>query len=524
MAALLASATTATLQAQETPAAMSQEAAAEGRGRIVLALPFDNRGGQPSLDWIREAAAEILGRTLRAAGFAPMTRTDRLYALDHLGLPAGFQPSRASELKLAQTLDADAIVVGSFSSQGTQFSAEARVVDVPRLEMSAPVKVQGEMRDLVPLFCSLSWKLTRALDPKYSVAEETFVAVGRGVRLDAFEQYVRGITETDHAEKLKHLQKAVELSATLSPAWMALGREEFGSGQYDEAAAAFGKVVHGDPDELEAGFYRGLSLIYSGRYKEAESAFAEVARVLPLGEVLNNQAVAISRQGRDASAQFIAAETADPNAADYHFNLAVTLQRRGNTSGALNELHQCLKLRPNDAEAQSLEKQWSGGSSATSADPLERIVRTFDAAAFKQAAVLLDQLEAQRLEALKPAERAEKLSVQAAGYLDRGLLLEAERLYLAAVAADPGVATGHAGLADVRERTGDTAAARKEAQRALSIRPSSQAYLVLGRIDLGENHPDLAAKDVAAATALDPASEAAHELSRQIALRMGKNQ
>jgi hypothetical protein len=32
---------------------MSQEAASEGRGRIVLALPFDNRSGQPNLDWIR---------------------------------------------------------------------------------------------------------------------------------------------------------------------------------------------------------------------------------------------------------------------------------------------------------------------------------------------------------------------------------------------------------------------------------------------------------------------------------------
>ena len=43
-----------------------------------------------------------------------MSRADRMYALDHLGLPQGFQPSRASSLKLAQTLDADSIVVGSF--------------------------------------------------------------------------------------------------------------------------------------------------------------------------------------------------------------------------------------------------------------------------------------------------------------------------------------------------------------------------------------------------------------------------
>ena len=62
---------------------------AGGSGRILLVLPFDNRTGQPSLEWIREAAPEILGSRFASAGFAPMSRADRLYALDHLGLAAG---------------------------------------------------------------------------------------------------------------------------------------------------------------------------------------------------------------------------------------------------------------------------------------------------------------------------------------------------------------------------------------------------------------------------------------------------
>ena len=94
-------------------------------------LPFDNRTGQPSLDWIREAAPEVLSSRFTSAGFAPMNRTQRLYALDHLGLPQGFQPSRASSLKLAQTLDADSIVVGNYITDGSTIIAEARVVSVP---------------------------------------------------------------------------------------------------------------------------------------------------------------------------------------------------------------------------------------------------------------------------------------------------------------------------------------------------------------------------------------------------------
>jgi len=45
--------------------------AAGEHGRILLVLPFDNRTGQPSLEWIREASAEILSRRLASAGFAP---------------------------------------------------------------------------------------------------------------------------------------------------------------------------------------------------------------------------------------------------------------------------------------------------------------------------------------------------------------------------------------------------------------------------------------------------------------------
>jgi nucleotide-binding universal stress UspA family protein len=86
---------------------------------VLLVLPFDNRTGQPNLEWLREAAAEILSTRFASAGFQPTSRADRMYALDHLGLPQGFQPSRASALKLAQTLDADSIVVGSYTTDGT---------------------------------------------------------------------------------------------------------------------------------------------------------------------------------------------------------------------------------------------------------------------------------------------------------------------------------------------------------------------------------------------------------------------
>jgi len=142
--------------------------------------------------------------------------------------------------------------------------------------------------------------------------------------------------------------------------------------------------------------------------------------------------------------------------------------------------------------------------------------------AFRQAALMLDQMDASRLAALTPKQQAQNLSGQAKGYLDRGLLLEAERLYQAAVAADRKSAEAHAGLAQVRERAGDAEAAIKEAHISLGFRPSADAYLVLGRLELASNRMDLANKDAAEALKLDPTSSPARELLRQILDRTGQ--
>jgi Tfp pilus assembly protein PilF len=152
-------------------------------------------------------------------------------------------------------------------------------------------------------------------------------------------------------------------------------------------------------------------------------------------------------------------------------------------------------------------------------DPLERIERGFDAQAFHQAALMLEQIQASRLAALGPLERSQKLCAQAHDYLDRGLLLQAERLYLSALAADPKAAAAHAGLAQIRERTGDAKAARKEAVTSLELMPSIDAYLVMVRLDLAANHLYEARQNLAAALEIDPKNMPALELKRQIEAR-----
>lgn len=537
--------------------------ASVGQGRILLVLPFDNQTsptatlnaptpppGQSSssdsakldsanLDWIREAAPEVLNSRFSSAGFFPLTREDRLYALDHLGLPETFQPSRATALRIAETLDANYILIGSYHVDGSTLTLKSRIVDVGKLRLGDEITESGPLAQLIPLLNSLAWQMTRKLDPNFGVAEETFRAAGSKIRLDAFEQYIRGMTEQGAEERLRHLKKATELNPDFTEAWLATGKLQFAKQQYEQAAVSFSKVTKNDPSALEAGFYQGLSLIFSGNYPRAEEAFAAVARVLPLPEVVNNEAVAISRRGHDGIALFRQAEAADPTDSDYLFNLAVSLHRHGDNAEALTELAQSLKLRPNDSEAKALEERWknqpakvqANGAAASPSnsgfanpgpdpEPLERIKRTYNGAAFRQASLVLDQVEAVRLAALPGPQRAAKLSNSAREKLDRGLLLEAERGYQAALAADDHSAQAHAGLAEVRERAGDTDAARKEAQASLDRQPNLEAYLVLARLDLAANHLAEAQKEADEAVRLDGASRAARDLRKAIDARM----
>lgn len=501
------------------PAATPAESAPSGH--LILVLPFENRSPQPNnVDWISESMPEAMNRRLESAGFLPIGREDRLYALDRLGLPPNFRPSRASTIRLAQNLDADSVVIGWYSSDGSRITISARILDIPGLKLGAPLQTQVELPRLLDGINGLAWQLVRQIEPGYPVAEQTFVAADAKLPLSAFENYIRGLVEETAAERIKHLKEAVQLDPGYDRAWLALGRAYFRGQEYESASAAFGKIPKSDPAALSAAFYRGLASFYTGNYVQAEESFAFVATQLPLSEVLNNEGVAASRRNRDGAALFQQAAGADPKDADYRFNLALALRRRNDIPGATREVGEVLKLRPSDAEAQallgSLEAPGSAAvgnaplpAGADAAGPLERIKRNYNEAAFRQAAYEIEQMQAMKLESLPAEARSTAYAAAGARYLNGGLLLEAERQFQEALRADPSSAAAHAGLAEIRERSGDSDGARQQADQSLQDAPNAGAHVVLARLDMQAGQLSSAAGEVAQALALDPKNAAA---------------
>lgn len=504
----------------------------DAAGRVVLVLPFDNSTGQANLAWIGDSFPDTLNQRLNSAGFLTISRDDRQFALDHLGLPVDFRPTRATTIRIAQTLDANFIVVGNYTVNNGHIAVQAQVLDVNKLKMSQPLADSSELPRLFDVENAIAWKIARQIDPHFNVAQQTFLSASAGVPLSAFENYIRGIGATTPTERIKRLQTAVQDAPNYPAALLALGKAQYAERDYDHAAATLAKVPRSDRRALEASFYLGLARFNSAKYAEAESAFAFVASRLPLPEVVNNQAVASSRQGHNAVPLFQRAVAADPNDADYHYNLAVSLLRQGDFAGAQREADQTLKLKPSDPEAPQLKTLISAGrtiapptktatapTDTSGFDPLERVRRTYSEASFRQAAFQLDQMRAVRMATLPKAEQAAQYSQQGRDYLAQGLIPEAEQEFQAAITADTHSAEAHAGLAQVREQSGNPADARAEAQASIILHPNAAAYLVLARIELQANQTAASASDVSNALKLEPKNTAAQGMRQALQAR-----
>ena len=504
-----------------SPAAIAQAADNAG-GRVVLVLPFDNHSGITSLNWIGDSLPDTLNKRLTSAGFLTISHDDRQFAYDHLGLPADFRPTRATTIRIADQLDANYVILGSYTvvpaagggaggAAKNRIVIQAKVLSMDSLRLSGVIEDSAELIRLFDVENAIAWKVAGAMDPHFSVSEQTFLAAPGAVPLPAFEDYIRGINSTGD-ERLKRLKNAVSQVPNYPAALLELGKEQYAQRDFDGAAATLGKVPKTDRLALEANFYLGLAEFNSANYAGAQAAFSFVASRLPLPEVVNNEAVAVSRQGKDSVDLFRKASDADPSDEDYHYNLAVAMFRRGDTVGATREAEAALKLKATDNEAiellAQLRKVPAGTKLKADAEggfsPLERIRRNYSETGFRQAAFQLDQVRAIRMAMLPADERAVEYTQLGREYLSQGLLPEAETQFQDALQASPNSADAHAGMAQLREASGDAAGARDEAKTSLIMKPNVAALLVLARLDLADKQLAASAQDLSQALRIDP--------------------
>ena len=496
---------------------------AQTGSQTVLILPFENNSKAPGLEWISESFPEVLGERIGSADLYIIARDDRNAAFDRMGVPVGAHLSRATLYRISEQMDADYVVLGSYNYDGQVFTARAQLLDMKKLYLAPEIKESGPLVNMVEIQRALSWGLLRQVSPDSLPSKQQFLASAAPIRLDAFENYVRGVVATSREEKIQRFREAIRLNPNYTQAILQLGRTYYNNREYESAASWFARIPASDNLSGQASFYRGLSCYYTGDYDCAESSFKFIETNFPLPEVVNNLGVVMGRRGKRAEVDYLQkAVDSDPNDPDYHFNLAVAYARLFDNARASRELKETIRLRPTDAEAKTFLDTLNGTAAVhqTSANPaklpLQRIKRNYDETSYRQLALEIERTAESRLAQSDPKQHAAFHTDRGKQLLSHGFYADAEKAFEEAIVLDPTNAAAHTGLAQAYSAQGKDREALAEASSALKLQPSAAAYLLLAQQNLKDNKLSAASEEVDRALELEPRNQDAQVLKHSI--------
>jgi tetratricopeptide (TPR) repeat protein len=350
----------------------ARTASAESRHETLLIFPFENESRMANLDWLDEGLSELTAERLEDRGVNVLSREDRLATLEKMGLPDSARFSHATIVKIATEADADAVVYGRFQSDGKTATLEARVLHLSPPSLSPTLTETSAMQDLLRAHARLTWKILCAIDPKACPLqganrdESSFSEPPPSLRLDALENFIRGLAGSQDEERLRLLREA----ARLEPAWdrpaFELGQIYFKKHDCESALVWYSRVPPNRPDGPEASFATGVCHLARNDAGRADAAFSgllertrkagEKDSLPELPEMHNNLGIARLRLGKwsEAGTEFERASALDPEEINYLVNIALAKIIGKQAAAAVTPLEHARKIDPNDKEAKAL--------------------------------------------------------------------------------------------------------------------------------------------------------------------------
>lgn len=369
----------------------------------LLILPFFNLSNSKNIDWIGDSLSETIQESLTREGLLLVPRSHRDRALDELGIRRHARLTRATILEVAVNTDAVFTVSGSFdftpspdpaSSSLGQIRVQAEVLDARRLHRMPAVEESGPIEDLSRLQTRLAWRLLALLQPQTAREEQRFLDDHPPIRLDALENYVRGLLSSTLDQKLALFANAARLEPAYSQPCFQLGRIHFERKDYRAALEWLKRVLPADSHHRESLFLLGLTRYHLAEYPAARDSFAQIAADAPLGSVLNNLGVVQLRMGDpQAPATLLRAVESDEADPDFLFNLAYAHWRRGELPAAAARFRAVLERTPEDETAALLLARCDQASGPRPGEPrfenLERLRTTLDDTAWRHLKAIL---------------------------------------------------------------------------------------------------------------------------------------
>jgi tetratricopeptide (TPR) repeat protein len=565
--------------AGEAPAAGASEHGQGGQGGqkeakgdrgdrgVYLVFPFENSHSSPHLDWLGEGLEELTIQRLSAAGEEVYSHAGRITELERYGLPSSAKLSHATMLHIAEDLDADFVVFGSFISDGTSLTIEARVLRVTPTALLPAVRESGSLNSLMELHTRLAWHLLADSERSYPLTLAEFTKAQRPLRLDAFEHYSRGLLSNDDEARLRELREAARLEPDWPEPAFALGEVYFTRRDCNSALTWYARVPKTNDRHVQAVFATGVCRLLLNQPDRAEEVFVSLQKALhsnmvsgaELPEILNDLAVGRARQGKIPAAlsDLRRAADMDPDEDDYPFNLGLLALRSGDFNAAAKNFREAVSRQPDKAENRSfliwaLEK---AGQKTEADQEREAATETFGPNGLPNVTVsakgeaiprverIKTQLDSATLRfelqsdssALSASAAAGTAAVSGSGdtpatrvrrgrqELSAGRLDTAEREFRAALALDPANAAAHHGLGEINRSRGKLDEAVAELQSSLKTRDSAEVRTTLARIYLEQKRPDLARAELDRALKLAPNYLGAKQLLEYLQKSGAKN-
>ncbi len=372
------------------------------RPATVLILQFHNESQYSDLNWVGESIGETLRVEFSANDQIVLSRDSRAEGLRRLGLRADAQFTKATLIKLGQSLDVDYVCYGTYDVtlppgdtelRNSSVQIAARFIDLRKMHDGPQMSETGKLTDLSRLQEHLAWQSLKVLEPGANLLAEQFLTAQKFIRLDAEESYIRGLLSSRGEQQKKWFIQANIIDPHFVGPIFELGKLAYDGKDYRQAVTWFGRVPATDPRYLDARFHMGLAAYNANDYTGAANYFREVAKTVPLNEVYNNLGAAEEQMGLSSAViDLRKAAEGDPNDITYRFNLGIALLRSNSYDEAARLLQAVIDHDPDDTQARTLldrarRREFSPSNARPLAPP--RLKQNFDETAFRQLKAML---------------------------------------------------------------------------------------------------------------------------------------
>lgn len=498
----------------------------------VVVFNPENRTGKLEYAWIGPSVSRYLAvRLLPALGVHAVSLDAREAAFESIDIPDSSAISRATMLRVAETVGAGSILYGAYQlTEAGDLQVSITPIDAAHKTVGRSFSVKGKPEELIFIENTIGYSLAQEYTADAEDLKARLLERDAQVPVTAYEYFIKGLAQEDIEKRIAYVRKATAAAPAFSDAQLELARLLYGRRDLAGALTALRNPSPEFADRFE--FMRGLVLLSNGDTERAATAFTGLIGKPGLTwAALNNLAAVCSATGDNERASFYLENAIGqaPQAGALHFNFGVVSHRAGRTQRAVEALKEAARIDPTDWAAQLLLSDLLNQSGLLAeSQEIRTLALKHAPSKLPELSRLADLRVIQLPDALQPpafgirpaASRREVLEFhlgRAEEYGSRERWSEAIAELKKVLYLDPYNATARHLLARSYFGTRDLERALIEVRMAIWSRDSAESRVLLARILSGLGQKAEAESEARRALELDPANLEARQILENVA-------